>query len=474
MKWDELLLMRHELQLLAVILIVTCAEIYLSGKDKRGIISLSLGLFGLHVAAGWLWPAEGVLFGGMYRTNALLHFMKNILDAGVLVVLLQTAGWARKQLVPENRVSEFFLLIWASLLGMYYLISAGDLLMVFLGLELSTLPVAALAAYEVIRMRSAEAGIKFILNAGLASAVTLMGISLIYGSTGTFVLADLAKVMDGSNLMALGFLFFFAGIAFKISLVPFHFWTPDVYEGAPVSVAAYLSVVSKGAAVFILMILLMGFAPMLNALWSGVLYILAAFTMTIGNLFALRQRNLKRLLAYSAIAQAGFIMLGFMSSEQDGRASIVYFMLVYLFSNLAAFGVVQTIEMHTGKENLEDYEGLYRVNPRLALVMLLALFSLAGIPPLAGFFGKFFLFMSVASAGFYLLLTIAVLNTVISLYYYLLIVRAMFLRKSENPLPLVTSDIWMRTGLVICVAGIIVLGVASGVYDAIYALCAHL
>ncbi|MBK8704006.1 MAG: NADH-quinone oxidoreductase subunit N [Saprospiraceae bacterium] len=474
MKWDDLLLMRHELQLLAVILIVTCAEIYLSGRDKSRIIPLSLALFGIHMAAGWLWPAEGELFGGMYRTNGLIHLMKNILDVGVLIVLLQTGGWARKQLVPENRASEFFLLIWSSLLGMYYMVSAGDLLMVFLGLELSTLPVAALAAYEVLKMRSAEAGIKFILTAGLASAVTLMGISLLYGSTGTFVLADLGKQMQGNSLEALGFLFFFAGIAFKISLVPFHFWTPDVYEGAPISVAAYLSVISKGAAVFILMILLMGFAPLLTDLWVNVLYLLAILTMTIGNLFALRQRNLKRLLAYSAVAQAGFIMLGFMSSQQDGKASIVYFMLVYLFSNLAAFGVVQTIELHTGKEDMSDYEGLYRTNPRLSLVMLLALFSLAGIPPLAGFFGKFFLFMTVASAGYYLLLTIAVINTVISLYYYLLIVRAMFLRKSDNPLPLVTSDGWMRAGLVICVAGIVVLGVASGVYDAIYALCAHL
>lgn len=474
MKWDDLLLMRHELQLLAVILIVTCAEIYLSGRDKSRIIPLSLALFGIHMAAGWLWLGEGQLFGGMYRTNNLIHLMKNILDVGVFIVILQSGGWARKQLAPENRVSEFFLLIFSSLLGMYYMVSAGDLLMVFLGLELSTLPVAALAAYEVLKMRSAEAGIKFILTAGLASAVTLMGISLLYGSTGTFVLADLGKQMQGNSLEALGFLFFFAGVAFKISLVPFHFWTPDVYEGAPISVAAYLSVISKGAAVFILMILLMGFAPLITDLWVNVLYLLAILTMTIGNLFALRQRNLKRLLAYSAVAQAGFIMLGFMSSQQDGKASIVYFMLVYLFSNLAAFGVVQTIEMHTGKEDMSDYEGLYRTNPRLSLVMLLALFSLAGIPPLAGFFGKFFLFMTVASAGYYLLLTIAVINTVISLYYYLLIVRAMFLRKSDNPLPLVTSDGWMRAGLVICVAGIVALGVASGVYDAIYALCAHL
>jgi NADH-quinone oxidoreductase subunit N len=357
---------------------------------------------------------------------------------------------------------------------MYYMISAGDLLMLFLGLELSTLPVAALAAYEVARMRSAESGIKLILTAGLASAVTLMGISYLYGVTGTFSLPEIAQRLGGTGLETLGFIFFFAGIAFKISLVPFHFWTPDVYEGAPTGVAAYLSVISKGAAVFILMVVLMGFAHSVSELWISILYLVAILTMTVGNFFALRQQNLKRLLAFSSVAQAGFILLGFMAADQEGRASVVYFILVYIFSNLAAFGVVQAISAHTGRENLSDYDGLYRTNPRLALVMLLAMFSLAGIPPLAGFFGKFFLFMSVASAGFYALLLIAVLNTVISLYYYLLVVRAMFLRRSETALPYMASDGWMQASLVVCVAGILVLGVSSGVYSYIYELCARI
>ncbi|MCK6692579.1 MAG: NADH-quinone oxidoreductase subunit N [Thermoanaerobaculia bacterium] len=466
--------MRHELQLLAVILIVICAEIYFSGKDKSSIVPLSIALFGMHTLAGWFPMGEGALFGGMYRTHALIHFLKNILDLGVLVVVLQTAGWVKKQLVPENRVSEFYLLLWSSLLGMYYMISSGDVLMLFIGLEMSTLPVAALAAYEVLRMRSAEAGIKMILMAGLASAITLMGISLLYGATGTFSLTVLSQKLTGTGLETLGFIFFFAGVAFKISLVPFHFWAPDVYEGAPTGIAGYLSVVSKGAAVFILMILLLGFAPSLSGIWIGVLYLLAILTMTIGNLFALRQQNLKRFLAYSSVAQAGFILLGFLSAGQDGRASIIYFVLVYIFSNLAAFGVVHSVEAATGKENMDDYEGFYRVNPRLAMVMLLALFSLAGIPPLAGFFGKFFLFMSAAAGGYYVLVLIAVLNTVISLYYYLLIVRAMFLRKSAHPLPVIQNDYWMRASLLICVAGILVLGVSSGVYDYIFGLCVRL
>lgn len=474
MNWNDLLLMRHELQLLAVILILTGAEIYYSGRDKRPVIVLAIALFGLHGLSMILPAGDGTLFGGMFRTTGLIHFFKNVLDMGVFVVLLQTAGWARKQLAAEQRVTEFYLLLFSSLLGMYYMISAGDLLMLFLGLELSTLPVAALAAYEVARMRSAESGIKLILTAGLASAVTLMGISYLYGVTGTFSLPELAQRLGGTGMETLGFIFFFAGLAFKISLAPFHFWTPDVYEGAPTGVAAYLSVISKGAAVFILMVVLMGFSQAVSELWIGILYLISILTMTIGNLFALRQQNLKRLLAFSSVAQAGFILLGFLAADQGGRASVVYFILVYIFSNLAAFGVVQAISSHTGREHLSDYEGLYRTNPRLALVMLLAMFSLAGIPPLAGFFGKFFLFMSVASAGFYALLLIAVLNTVISLYYYLLVVRAMFLRRSETALPYMAGDGWMQASLIVCVAGILVLGVSSGVYNYIYDLCAIL
>ncbi|MBK6622551.1 MAG: NADH-quinone oxidoreductase subunit N [Saprospirales bacterium] len=472
MKWDDILLMRHELQLLAVILIVTCTEIYLTGKDKARVVPFAIALFTLHMVAGWIKPEEGMWFGGMFRTTPLIHMRKNILDLGVLIVLLQTAGWVKKQLVDENRVSEFYLLLWSSLLGMYYMISSGDLLMLFLGLELSTLPIAALAAYEVIRLRSAESGIKLILSAGLASAITLMGISFLYGSTGTYAIPELIKILSGTSLENLGFLFFFAGLAFKISLVPFHFWTPDVYEGAPTGVAAYLSVVSKGSAVFILMILLLGLTPGgMTEIWTWTLYVLAILTMTIGNLFALRQRNLKRFLAFSSVAQAGFILLGFFSTGPDGMASIIYFVLVYIFSNLAAFGVVHAISVETGKEDIGDYDGLYRANPLLSLVMLLAVFSLAGIPPLAGFFGKFFLFMSVASAGMYVLLFIAVVNTVVSLYYYLLVVRAMFLRKSEAPLAYFKSDAWMRASLVICVIGILALGVWSGVYEYIYQLC---
>jgi len=278
------------------------------------------------------------------------------------------------------------------------------------------------------------------------------------------------QLIASDNLTILAFILFFTGLAFKISLVPFHFWTADVYEGAPISVASYLSVISKGSAVFILMIMLFTVLKPLMHIWENLLYLIALATMFMGNLFALRQQNMKRFLAYSSIAQAGFILLGMVTGTQLGTATVVYFVMIYIFSNLAAFGVVQAISLKTGRENMNDYEGLYRTNPNLSLVMMLALFSLAGIPPVAGFFGKFFLFTAAASKGYYLLVFIAVVNVTISLYYYLLVVSAMFIRTNESAIPYFKNKIYMRLGLIIAAAGILVLGLYSPLYDYIYEL----
>jgi NADH-quinone oxidoreductase subunit N len=208
--------------------------------------------------------------------------------------------------------------------------------------------------------------------------------------------------------------------------------------------------------------------------WENMIYGIAIVTMFIGNLFALRQQNMKRFLAFSSIAQAGFILLGLLPGNQLGTATIVYFVLIYIFSNLAAFGVIQAISLQTGKENMKDYEGLYRTNPNLSLIMMLALFSLAGIPPVAGFFGKFFLFTAAASKGYYLLVFLAVVNVTISLYYYLLVVRAMFLRKSENAIPYFKSTLYMRLGLIITALGILVIGLYSPLYTYIFELSKNL
>lgn len=470
MDFNSFLLMRHEISLLVIILLLVIAEIFIPRRKKSSILHLALFLFGIHSAAGFFPLAESSLFGGMFRSNDLIHFFKIVLNIGVFTLLLQSADWLEEKIFSNDRGTEFFILLFASLLGMYFMISAGDFLMFYIGMELSTLPVAALAAFEMIKRRSGEAGIKLILSAALASGVALYGITMLYATTGSIYFNDVLTVITASNLTLLGFVLFFAGLAFKISLVPFHFWTADVYEGAPISIASYLSVISKGAAVFILMILLFTVMKPLMHVWENMLYILAIATMFTGNFFALRQQNMKRFLAFSSVAQAGFILLGLVTATQLGTATVVYFVAIYIFSNLAAFGVVQAISHQSGKENMSDYEGLYRTNPKLSLVMMLGLFSLAGIPPVAGFFGKFFLFTAAASAGYYFLVFLAVVNVTISLYYYLLVIRAMFVRQNNNPIPFFKSKSYMRFGLLITVLGILALGLYSPLYDYIYEL----
>lgn len=466
MTLESFLLMRQELLLLAVILSLIVCEIF--SNNKKGLVSVAIILFAIHTIVGFVPIQEGTLFGGMFKSTTLIHLFKNVLNVGVLIILLQSADWIRKKVVSERKSTEFFVLLFSSLLGMQYMISSGDFLMFYLGLELSALPVAALVAYETSKRQSAEAGIKFILSAALASGTSLFGMSLLYATTGTIYFEELAQLLTYSNLSLLGFVFFFTGLAFKISLVPFHFWTADVYEGAPIGIASYLSVISKGAAVMILLIIAFTVMKPFDMVTHKLLYTIALGTMFIGNLFALRQQNMKRFLAFSSIAQAGFILLGFMSNDQLGVTTVVYFTAIYVFTNLAAFGVVQSIALQTGKENIDDYNGLYRTNPKLSLVMMLGLFSLAGIPPVAGFFGKFFLFTAAASQGLYLLVFLAVVNVTISLYYYLIVIRAMFLRKSDNAIPYFKNGIYMRLGLILAVIGILFIGLYSPIYDYIF------
>jgi NADH-quinone oxidoreductase subunit N len=466
--------MRHEIVLALLIVILLLWEIF-TGKNRHITgIYFALGLFILHTITGFLPQKEGVLFGGSYHTNGLIHLFKNILNIGVLIILLQSVDWLKNNVVHYRKTTEFFILIFSSLLGMYYMISAGDFLMFYLGLELSTLPLIALVAYHTYSFKGTEAAVKLILSAALASGVSLFGISMLYATGGNLYFSEMATRLTSSSLSVMGMVFFFAGVGFKISLAPFHFWTADVYEGAPTPITSYLSVISKGAAVFILMSILFTVLPVLSDSWKIIVWIIAIATMFIGNLFALRQQNMKRFLAYSSIAQAGFMMMGIINADTLGISSVVYFLLIYIFSNLGAFGVVQAVSNATGKENMDDYTGMYRTNPKLSLVLLLSLFSLAGIPPLAGFFGKFFLYTAAAQKGYYLLVFLAVVNVTISLYYYLLPVRAMFLRKSDNPIPHFKSRPGMRWALIIIIAGILLLGLYSPLYQYIHELSTSL
>jgi NADH-quinone oxidoreductase subunit N len=466
MSVENFLVMRHELLLIAAALLVLMAEIFSQPEKKKQIGIFSIILLGVITLAGFLPAPSGTLFGGMYVTSPMILLMKNILNIGALLVFIQSAAWLKKEENSE-KISEYYILLISTLVGMNFMISAGHFLMFYIGLELATIPIAALSAFERYKNKSAEAGIKLILSSALSSGILLYGLSMIYGTSGTFYFQEVAAHMSNNNLQILGFIFFFAGMAFKISIVPFHLWTADVYEGSPVNITSYLSVISKGAAVFILIIILFTVFPAIIATWQKTIYVTSILTMTIGNLFAIRQQNLKRFLAFSSISQAGYILLGFIGGNQLGMASVVYYILVYIFSNLGAFGVVTAISNAMGKENIDDYNGLYHTNPKLSLIMTLALFSLAGIPPVAGFFGKFFLFTAAAEKGYYLLVFIAVLNTIISLYYYLLVVKAMFINKNETAIEKFKSDFLTRFALGICVAGIFATGFASIIFEAI-------
>ncbi|HPT11500.1 MAG TPA: NADH-quinone oxidoreductase subunit N [Bacteroidales bacterium] len=466
MSLENFAIMRHELLLTAGFLIILMAEVFTAEESKKKLRGFSIILFSVITALGFIPSPDGSLFGNMYTASRTTMLMKNILNIGTLIVLIQSYSWLGKA-ENENKISEYFLLLLSTLIGMNFMISSGHFLMFYLGIELATIPLAALAAYDRMRNTSAEAGIKLLLSSSLSSGIMLFGLSMVYGITGSLYYTTVAANLSLSGLAVLGFIFFFAGMAFKMSLVPFHLWTADVYEGAPVNVTSYLSVISKGAASFIFIIVLFRVFPVIVETWQNVLWIIAVLTMTVGNLFAIRQKNMKRFLAFSSISQAGFFLLALISGSELGMATLIYYVLVYIFSNLGAFGVVAAISNQCGKESMDDYDGLYHTNPKLSLVMMLAMFSLAGIPPVAGFFGKFFLFAAAAGKGFYVLVTIAVLNTIISLYYYLLVVKSMFINKNQTPIQPFKSDGMTRLGLIICVAGIVVVGFASGLFEII-------
>ena len=469
MSLSDILTMRNELLLTFMAMLLLIIDLNLNHAKKSRIIPVAIGFLLVITLIGFIPQPDKSLFGGMYHTNGLVQLMKNILNIGALIILFQSVAWLKG---PANatKISEYFFLLTTTLIGMNFMISSGDFLMLYLGLELATIPIAALAAFTHFNTRSSEAGIKLLLSSALSSGILLYGISMIYGSCGSIYFDSISASFANVPLQVLAFIFFFTGMAFKISLVPFHLWTADVYEGAPINVTSYLSVISKGAAAFILIIVMFTVFKALAPVYKSMIYLVSVLTMTVGNLFAMRQKNMKRFLAFSSIAQAGFILLGILGTNQMGMSSVVYFVLVYIFSNLGAFGVVAAISARTGKESMDDYDGLYLTNPKLSLLMMLSMFSLAGIPPVAGFFGKMYLFMSAASGGYYWLVFIAVLNATISLYYYLLVVKAMFINKNETPIATFQSDGYTKIGLVLCAVGIFILGFWSQVYEFINGL----
>lgn len=418
-------------------------------------------------------PTEpATVFGGMYVTTPMIGVLKTILAFGTLIVFIQARTWLSR---PDStfKEGEFYMLIISTLLGMNMMVSADHFLLFFLGLEMASVPMACLVAFDKYRHNSAEAGAKFILTATFSSGVMLYGLTFVYADAGSLYFNEVAQNLSATPMTVMGMVFFFSGLGFKISLVPFHFWTADTYQGAPTTITGYLSVVSKGAAAFALCTILMHVFGSLIEQWQYLLGIVIVLSITIANLFAIRQTELKRFMAFSSISQAGYIMLAVMGDSGMGVTALTYYILVYVVANMSVFTIISAIEeRNNGVTDMDAYNGLYSTNPKLAFLMTLALFSLGGIPPFAGMFSKFFVFMAAleqGSAWAYAIVFIALINTVISLYYYLLIVKAIYINKSENPLPAFKSDNNTRVALAICTLGVALFGVCSYVYDWIFA-----
>jgi len=474
MDYSQFLVMKQEIALIVAFLLVFLCDTFMPKRSQGAIGWISIIAFAAVTAFGFcpsLLEGNPDAFSGMYSAGVAEVNIKNILNIGALIVMIQALRWAKEDMVKIRR-GEFYELLLVTLFGMYLMISSRHFLLFVIGLETASLPLAAMVAFDKHRYESREAAVKYILTAVFSTAIFLMGLSFVYALSGSLYfdgIADAVTYERVNTLLVVALAFVISGIGFKLSLVPFHLWTADVYQGAPTPVTSYLSVISKGAAAFaFLVVLWKAFGTVYSEAWEWMLYALIILTITIGNLFAMRQRNMKRFLAFSSISQAGYIMLGVIAYNYMGMAALMYYVLVYIFSNLAAFGVIGAIENATGKVWMDDYKGLYKTNPRLAFTMMLAMFSLAGIPPFAGFFSKFFIFTSAINQGsvaIYVLVLIALINTIISLYYYLLVVKAMFISQDDCTIATFRSACSERFALWVCVAGIVGLGIVSCVYN---------
>ena len=490
MNYGQFLRMMPEFYLVLILLVVFAIDFIMHRSQKKHDV-----MFGVTVALMLVLPFRiafltepSVAFGGMYIASQAANVMKVILSVGTAIVLLMAEPWLKNE--GNRHEGEFYLLVLSTLLGMFIMVSSGNFLLFFLGLETASVPMACLVAMDKWKKQSAEGAAKYILTATFSSGVMLFGLSFVYGSTGTLYfdgvtdrMAFMSQFKSQLPMLIMGLVFFFSGLGFKLSLVPFHFWTADTYEGAPTPVTGYLSVVSKGAAAFALMTILMhAFGPLIEY-WEYLLYIVIVLSITIANLFAIRQSELKRFMAFSSISQAGYIMLAVIGASQTGMASLMYYVLVYVVANMAVFTVISAVENNgqcstvNGQSltSMRAYDGLYQTNPRLAFLMTLALFSLAGIPPFAGMFSKFFVFMAAAQQGSFLayfVVFVALVNTVVSLYYYLLIVKAMYINKTDTPLPTFRTETMTRVALVLCTAGIALFGICSCIYDWLFAASA--
>lgn len=466
----QLLAVLPELLLVVLggVIIVTDLALPAGRKRELGLVT-AVGL-GLVLAAALLVTLPQVdgalILGGMLRNDlAAFVFRALFLFAGAVTALISVDA------PVVGKEGEYYLVLVAAVLGMGLMASAADLVMLYLAIEMTSIGLYALAGFLRENDRSAEAGLKYFLFGAFTSSVMLYGFSLLYGFTGQTNLYALGAALGRQPLEAvvLALLLVMVGFGFKVSAVPFHFWAPDVYEGAPTPVTAFLSVASKAAGFAVLIRVLLAAFPEIAGIWTTLLAALAILTMTIGNVVALTQTNIKRLLAYSSIAQAGYMLMGLAALSASGLAAVIYYLGMYTLTNLAAFGVIVLVARVTGSDLIADYAGLSRRSPGLALALLVAFLSLGGIPPLAGFFGKFYLFTAVmqqwqatGSPTLLVLVLAAVVNAIISLYYYLIVLKVVYLGTPRDEAAVYPVSRPYRAALWACAMGVLVVGALIG------------
>jgi NADH-quinone oxidoreductase subunit N len=398
-------------------------------------------------------------YKGLYTADGLSVFFKQIFIIAAILVTLMSASYVKK--LEEGR-SEFFSLIIFAALGMTVMASANDLITLYIGLELMSLSFIVLTAYERRSMKSTEAGTKYVLLNAMSSAVLLYGMSLLYGLSGSVVFSDITGALKGGNnlpMIVLGSILLIAGFAFKISAVPFHMWAPDIYEGAPAPVTAFLAGGSKVAAFAVLIKVLMGVMTPSYSNVNALVIALSVLSMIIGNIIAISQTNLKRMLAYSGISHAGYMLIGIVSYTSRGVSGILYYLILYIFANIGAFAAITAFSNVSGKDDIKDFAGMWKRSPFLAATLMISLLSLAGIPPAAGFIGKFYLFSEAVKQGYLWMAFLAMGMSVVSAYYYITVIRVMLMDEPTD-----ASPVKVHASLKIVMAVAIIMILFMGLY----------
>ena len=450
-------LLATEILTAAIGLLVLVLGLVLPQRGKAIVGKLSvLSLLLVLVYAIIRYNDHQSFFGGIYLVDSYGSFFKILFLIAALLVML-SAGKYIEQL--RERSSEFYALMIFGTLGMMIMACAGDLITVYLGLELMTISFYILTAYLLNDERSAEAGLKYLILGAVSSAVMLFGVSLIYALSGTTVIGEIAGKISTQPALIAGITMLVAGFSFKISAVPFHMWAPDIYQGAPIPVTTYLAVGSKAAGFAAMVRIFMIALPLSQFNWTLLLAVLAALTIIIGNLIALSQQDVKRLLAYSSIAQAGYILAGLVAANEYGLKGVLFYAMLYVFSNTGAFAVATAVEVDTGSTDLASFAGLSKRSPMLAAVMTVCMLSLAGIPPLAGFAGKFYLFSGAIQSGYLWLAFIGLIMSMISVYYYLQVAKVMYIGAEANPNTEMEVSGAARLAMWVCLLGTILIGV---------------